>query len=493
MENTSSNNTIQTFWVLLGSLSAFAFTMISSMLLSRYFNKSDYGTYKQVMYVYNSLLVIFTLGLPRAYSYFLPRVSKEQAKDLISKLNLILMAMGLVMAISFFFGAGLISTILKNKELILPLKLFSLVPFFMLPTMGVEGILATYKKTQFLAIYKVCTQVFMLGCVSIPVIFFKGDVNTAIIGFSISSFLCFILALFLKYKPIQNFKKERSSIKYKDIFDYTLPIMGASIWGIIISSSDQFFISRYFGSDVFADFANGSLELPFVGMLTAATATILSPIFSKKAQNSSTEIKKEIIDLWNVSLVRTVKLLFPILVFTFCFANELMMILYGSEYALSGTFFKIKLIANLFTLSQFAPLLLSIGGQKYYYNVHMYGAIILVFLEWIGINLVESPFSIIIISVICQIGRIILMLKYIAKYLGISIFKLYPLKLFVLIIVPSLGFLYVIKSILQEYFLFNNITILLITGILYIIFYTLYSYCAKIEYKSIIQPLIKKI
>ncbi|MGI9286549.1 MAG: hypothetical protein ACR2P1_14275, partial [Pseudomonadales bacterium] len=70
----SNNNSKQAFWVLFGNLSAFIFSIVSAMILSRYFNKVDYGTYKQILYVYNSLLVIFTLGLPRTYSFFLPRV-----------------------------------------------------------------------------------------------------------------------------------------------------------------------------------------------------------------------------------------------------------------------------------------------------------------------------------------------------------------------------------------------------------------------------------
>ena len=83
-----NSNTVQTFWVSLGSLFSFGLVIISSMIFSRYFLKEDYGTYKQVMYVYNTLLTVFTLGLPRAYSYFLPRVKEAQAKDLIKKLQI---------------------------------------------------------------------------------------------------------------------------------------------------------------------------------------------------------------------------------------------------------------------------------------------------------------------------------------------------------------------------------------------------------------------
>ena len=70
-----SNNTIQAAWVALGSLFAFGFSIVSSIILSRYFDKTDYGTYKQVIYVYHTLLIVFTLGLPKTYSYFLPRTN----------------------------------------------------------------------------------------------------------------------------------------------------------------------------------------------------------------------------------------------------------------------------------------------------------------------------------------------------------------------------------------------------------------------------------
>src|SRR5690606_38796227 len=313
-----SSNTVQALWVMIGSISAFGFAIVSSMLLSRYFDKHDYGTYKQVMYVYSSLVVVFTLGLPKAFSYFLPRVNEGQAKDLINKINSVLLVLGAVMSLGLFIGANVIADVLNNQDLATPLRYFALVPLFMLPTMGLEGILATYRQTKFLAIYKTVTQIFMLLCVVVPVIFFDGTINSAIIGFTIASFFCFITALYLKYKPIRNYTKEKSPYSYRQIFNYTLPIMGASIWGIIISSADQFFISRYFGNEVFADFANGSMQLPFVGMIIASTATVLSPVFAKQVFDNGENVKHEVITLWRSVMSKTVKLIYPLVVFCFC-------------------------------------------------------------------------------------------------------------------------------------------------------------------------------
>ena len=87
----STNNTKQAFWVALGNFFTFSFGIVSAMVLSRYFDKTEYGTYKQVFYIYNILLGMFTLGLPNAYSYFLARSPLDQAKNLIWKMTRLFM------------------------------------------------------------------------------------------------------------------------------------------------------------------------------------------------------------------------------------------------------------------------------------------------------------------------------------------------------------------------------------------------------------------
>ncbi|MDM1412158.1 oligosaccharide flippase family protein [Myroides odoratimimus] len=485
-------NTIQVFWVFIGNAMALGFTIISSMFLSRYLDKQDYGTYKQVMYVYSSLLAIFTLGLPKAYSYFLPRVSNGEAKDLINKINIVLLFMGGMMTLVIYFGAGAIASVLKNPLLEEPLRYFSFVPLFMIPTMGIEGILATYKQTKFLAVYNTVTKAFMLMCVVMPVVVFNKGINAAILGFTLSSFFCFVLALFFKYRPIRSYDKEESPYTYRDIFNFALPLMGASLWGIIINSSDQFFISRYFGNEVFADFANGSLELPFVGMIIVATSTVLLPIFSKYAFDQGEENKVKIIDLWKSVMSKTVKLIYPLVVFCFCFSDIIMILLYGEKYSNSGSYFQIKIIVNFFTIIAYAPLMFAIGGQKFYFKVHMYGALIVVLLEYCVVLCFNSSYLVTIVSVLCQIGRIVIMSLYLSKYFNIRIKELFPLKLIINIVVPSLIFLYVIRYGL-EYFDLSIIILIVLSFVMYLVFFGLWVYYRKIDYLSIVMPLINRI
>ena len=112
----NKGNTHQALWVGLSSFSSFALSILSAAILSRYFDKEEYGTYKQILYVYNTLLIIFTAGLPRVFAHFLPRVSIEEGKDVVWKISKMLFLFGVVFSAALFFGSNSIAEVLNNPR-----------------------------------------------------------------------------------------------------------------------------------------------------------------------------------------------------------------------------------------------------------------------------------------------------------------------------------------------------------------------------------------
>lgn len=485
----STNNTKQAFWVALGSLFSFGFAIVSSMILSRYFDKGDYGTYKQVMYVYNTLLTVFTLGLPKAFSYYLPRVDISQARNLIKKITNIFFVLGAVFSSFLFICAEPIANFMNNQDLKEAIKIFSPVPLMMLPTMGLEGILSTFRKNKFMTLYTVVSRLFMLICVATPVVFFGGGYIEALWGFVISSFISFIIALYLKYMPVKGKGNDKCEVSHNQIFKFSLPLLYASLWGILISSADQFFVSRYFGNEVFAEFSNGALELPFVGMIVGACATVLSPIFSRLS-NGNVDPKKEIYPLWKSVFEKSAKLIYPLVIYCIIFADIIMVFLYGELYENSATYFRIKSSVDFFKVIVYAPLIINIGKVKYYSNVHMYGAIILIILEYASVVTIHSPYAITIISVLCQIGRIFCMLIFVARFFNVKLYQLFPISLIIKISIPSIIILLFEHYLLVKVLDINNLLILSISFGCYIVLFYLISKILKIDYKSIIKPLL---
>lgn len=484
------SNSRQAFWIGVGSLMSFLVGIISSIFLSRLLSKGDYGTYKQVMFVYNTLLAVFTLGLPKAYSYFLPRYDIKYAKDIINKITLLFFVLGFVFSAVLFFGSSSIASLLGNEDLSTAVKIFSPTPLFLLPTLGIEGIYATYKKTQVVTAYIAVTRTITVLASVLPVIIFNGSYIHALIGFDVASFFAFIIALFLKGKPVRGYNSERSSLTIKDILNFSLPLMYASIWGLVLGSAAQFFISRYFGNEIFAEFSNGFIELPITSMVVASIATILLPRFSEK--DSGESMSDEVYNLWRSSLIKSAKIVFPVLVFSAFFSRLLMICLYGDNYSASGVYFLIKNISGLFYIVPVAPILLSIGKSKPYANVHMFAALLCVVLEFLCVRLFSSPVLVAIISEVCQIIKVFLMIVIITKYSKRPMSKLIPYEVFNIIIVSVLAA--IIPFVVSQFVTINKFVLLVGCFASFTILYLLICNVVKLTYKDIvygIMPAIK--
>lgn len=485
-----SSNTKQAGWVFVGSLMSFLFTVVSSMILSRYFNKEDYGTYKQVLYVYNTLLAVFTLGLPRAYSFFLPRVKLEESRHLIHKISFILFSLGTTMSFLLFFFADYIGIVLNNGQLPDALRLFAIVPTLMLPTMGLDGILATFRKAKTMAFYNIITRILMLLFVALPVLLFDMGYKEAIIGFVVASAISFVIAEVMIHSPLNGLNHTKTNISYKNIFSFALPLLVASIWGIIQESADSFFVSRYFGTQIFAEFANGNMALPFAGMIIAACATVLSPIYSK-LDSQDVDPQKEIMPLWVGTFEKSAMLIYPLTLYTIFYADAIMVVLYGYAYKVSSLYFVIKALFNFIYVMTIGPLLINVGYVKYYSLVQMVTAIGVVLFDIISVYTVHSPYAISIVQLGFNVGGTIYFLFIIARYFRVSFIELFPIKMLLEIFVIAFIILTIIR-IMTNYLCIPDIYTLCISSFLFTVVYITVCKKVGINYFQLIRAFIKR-
>lgn len=479
-----TTNSKQAAWVAIGSFFSFIVGIASPMILSRFFDKGDYGTYKQVMYVYNTFLVVFTLGLPRAYAYFLPKYQNVYSRDIINKITKIFFILGAVFSLFLLLFAGFIASILNNPDLKMALMIFSPTPFLLLPTMGLDAIYASFRKTKYLAYYTIITKILTIVCIMLPVVIFSGNYIHAIIGFDIASLITFCFAMYFKSWPIQNVAHQKTSLTYKEIFRFTLPLLYASLWGVIISSANQFFISRYFGNESFAEFSNGFMELPFVGMILASISTVLLPVFS--AIDKGDGMNKQTLEVWNSALFKSAKIIFPMLIFSIFFAEDIMMCMYGDLYQQSSIYFVIKNFSGLFYIIPFYPIILAIGKTKEYANVHLLIALVIVISEYIVSKYCNSAVYLAITSEVCQILKVLLLLKIISNYAHKKIFELIPIKSLMMLIIVS-----VLASLppffLNIYISMNKYMSLFISLGFFIIDYYFLCWIFRVKYKDIVM------
>ena len=372
MKQQKTSNFYQALWLFISQCNSLALVIVSAAVLSRYFTKSEYGTYKQVMYVYATLHTVFVAGLPGIFSYFIPRLSDGQGKTLVNRFTLVLGFLGALFSIVLFFGAPLIAQALKNPELTDGLKIFALVPLFTLPTLGVEGIYTALRKTNQVAFYQIVSKSFNLLCVIAPVFLLGGSYKTAIAGWTVASLLIFIFALWMKSRPYVSIKPELIPNMYKSVFGYSLPLMGASIVGMFLHAANQFFVSRYYGTVIFAEFSNGYISVPFIGMIAGSVKNVLTPLFSKA--NFEGNIQHILLTYKN-SVVKVADIVFPLLLFCMFFAKDIMIVLYGNQYAVSTIYFQIAILKEICEVLPYLAILLAFGKSNVYFYIHLFAAI----------------------------------------------------------------------------------------------------------------------
>lgn len=486
------NNTVQALWVGMGSFSSFALSLVSAAILSRYFDKQEYGTYKQILFVYGTLIVIFSAGLPKVFSYFLPRYNLEQGKDIVWKLSKVLALAGLAFSIFLFSFSGVIASLMKNPELSVGLKYFSPIPLLLLPTFGIEGIFSTYKKTHFIAIYNTITRILMLLFIVLPVIVFNGTYLNAIYGWVISSLITLILAYFFKGIPFKGVRAEEASLTLREVFSYSLPLVTAGMAGIAIRSADQFLISRYFGAEIFAEFSNGFVDIPLVGMITGATSLVLMPQFSKIIYEKG-EINT-LLKIWESALIKSASLIYPMVIFFVFTAKECVILLYSQNYEASAIYFRISMILNLFNIVMIWPLLFSLGETRFYSNLH----IIFAFIAWIGgylvIQVFNSPIALAIFSVTMAILRVIIALRKSAEKLNTTFLMLFPIQRFLKLLLLS-GLSMGILSLVIRYLIPQTDSILRlgILGLSFTILVLTISKYIGIDYTWIYKAILHRI
>lgn len=485
------SNTYQALWVGIASFNSFALAIVSAAILSRYLDKTEYGTYKQIIYVYSTLLIIFSAGLPSVFNYFLPRYSLSQGKEIVFNISKVLFFAGLLFSVFLYISSGLIANFLKNPELSKGLKYFSPVPMLLLPTLGIDGIFSTYRKTVYTAIYSTLTRVLMLVFIVVPVIVFSQDYIFAIYGWIVSSFLILILAYFFKSIPFRGVKGEKSDLEFKEILHYSVPLVFASFGGIIFRASNQFYISRYFGAEVFAEFSNGFIEIPFVHMITGATASVLMPVFAKIIHEKS-DIS-QITILWRSALNKSVVLIYPIVIFMLFYSNEIITMVFSEAYTISSRYFSVAIIINFFNIIIFAPLLLSLGKSRFYAWLQYGKAIAIWVVQYLVILIFNTPMSIAISFVVISVVAMIVPLWYVARIFKVSFFNLFPIDRIAVIAIHSFISMFLVNMVLRE--LIPDVTDLLfvaVAGSGYLGILLISARLFKINYWEIVSPLIMR-
>lgn len=483
------------FILVSGTIVATIITAIASILVARYLGPEQYGIYSLSLVIPQIFFLITDFGLRESIIKFLIEARSDNQKNLAIKFIkysfLIKIVAGTISFLFILIFADILTIIILNRTGIgLFLRIGSLsIIFQAIYSTGVSGYIGLDKTLRSTIITQ--TQSFSKAIISIILIGLGFGIIGAIVGFISGFFIAGSVALISIFILSKKYKKVKDGEYFRPFLKKIIKYGGPLYFSIImIGFMPQFIdiILAFFTSD----FEIGNFKATFnfillISIVTQQVATAFLPAFSKLSDASLKQIRI----FFNTSHKFTTMVAIPITVLLITFSNEIVELVYGSEF-INASFY-LSIYSFLYLLAGLGSLNLpsffnGLDKTKETFKMNLITFLIVIF----GAPFITSLFGVngLIVTIIIGYtsGTIYGMLKS-KNIFGIS-FQLKSLSKIYLI-----AFLAIIPSFLLtiELLLIQKI---LIGGILYIFLYvTLIPFTKVITMSEVelIKKLISKI
>ncbi len=347
---------------------------IIGIVLARILSQGDYGSYRQLFLIYATFSTLLLLGIPQSVLYFLPKAdSASEQKAIITRtLNLITLLAFVFAAVLIVFRAQ-IAILFNNPALESLLVIYGVYPLFIFVTQLFSSIMLGMKRTDRVAkftIFSIVTDaVIILGTALI----FR-NLLFIVSGVMISALLQWFYAQFQLRQYTEKFHFDPNGLKAQ--LRYAIPLGLSSIIGMLSVQLDKIVISSYFTPEQFAVFSIGAMELPFIGIMTNSVNSVLLPALS-----SNTNIESAI-SLYRATIRKNALIIFPVTLFCFVFAKDILTFLYTDLYADSALYFRIYLFTIILRIASYGIIFQAFNKTK----VILFNSV-MVLLANLGLNL----------------------------------------------------------------------------------------------------------
>ncbi|MAR35016.1 MAG: hypothetical protein CL714_05765 [Chloroflexi bacterium] len=496
MEKVSYSLSKKAFIISFGKVINRLSALFAIIYLSYSLSKDVYGTYRQVWLLFNMLVPMLSLGIPVSINYFLPLLDENQRKTFSIQTYFLLCFLGIIFSLLLFFGSNVFAILFNNPEIAILIKYFSIIPFLCLPTLFYQNLFVCLDNPILATKVSLFSSATYILAIILPI--YLGYTVSEMIGFlTIHYLIQFIIFSFLMYRTFINIDFDYSFSLLKRQVYYAIPVGLTSVIGLVSINVDKIFISSFFSPEIFAEYANGAMELPFIGILTGSIMAVLMPEFVKLYNDKNIN---NLIKIWHSSIIKVAFIFFPMMCVLFIYSEEFMTLFFSSKYKSSAEIFKIYLLGLPCRITIFGIILLSLNLSTYVFKYSIYTFILNLIFNYILINqfgVVGPAISTIIVTYFIatlQLNRIskefnckfsaVFPWKKLIQLMFISILVLLPLYAIDLLIIKKI---FIMNHILKE------LIIIVAGSIIYSLIFLAICFWTKFLSKEDIYSFLKRL
>ncbi len=333
------------------------------IILIRFLDQEQYGHFRIFWMLINTVMLFAPLGLPQSLMFFLPRQQGGKRSVFVHQTLLVLFLTGLLGAALLGPWSPLTPSSIQGTAVdsILPPLFVVLwavaIVLDVLPS-AMQDIKNQVRIILFLALLR---PLLVIGSTV-----FTEDLRWVIIALLV--FVC-IKMLLLFYYVIKNFSITSPSISPASLrqqLNYSIPFGLSTGLYNLRAQAEQWVVALMFKAESFAVFSTAALFIPLVGVLRRPVKQVIQPMMSKAHANGDVERLLQLNRRGN--LVVSVILL-PVLAYMFCFASQIVIVLFTKEYEESVSILRIYTVGMIRMSIEVASILVIFSQGRFVMKV----------------------------------------------------------------------------------------------------------------------------
>lgn len=336
-------------------------SMATAMILARTLSLDEYGTYSELLTISSIGVSIFSLGLPNALNYFLPRCQgTDEKRKFIGFYFILITVLSVVLMGAMACCNHAIATYYDNPLLITYSYFLLIVPWTKLIISSRSNLLVAGGYVVREIVYAIANGL-LLAVIALLTIVNQNNFDIYIELYVVVECLFAGLAYLEAYRISE--KKIKINIDWnaiKELLKYTIPLGLSTAVSTINLDLDKLIIGSVMDEASVAIYANAGKELPFSLISTSFTAIFLPQIVLLiKDKKIDRAVKR-----WKDIMVINYIILVFCVAASIVFAPQIISLLYSEAYLDGVGIFRIYSLTLLLRITYWAMILNAYGRTK---------------------------------------------------------------------------------------------------------------------------------
>lgn len=309
-------------------------TLSIPLVLARMLPPDQYGTYKQLFLISQTIAYVLPFGMAQALYFFIPR-STERRPYFVHTLGFL--ALGGLLAAAGVYALGTpLSRYATNPAILDYRGSLALYTMLTMAACALEIGLTSQGKTKVSAVIYLVTDTTRATVMVLPVLLGHGltGVMHALVGFAaVRLVVCWVMLLRGTHGPFFSKELLRAQLKY------AWPFGAAMFLAIPQQYAHQYAVMGYVTPALFAIYSIGCFQLPIVDLLYTPTSEVL---MVRMGELETAGRMHEALDAFRVATSKLSLVFFPMAAFLFAAAPEFIAALFGPRFAAAVPIFRIS-------------------------------------------------------------------------------------------------------------------------------------------------------